>query len=120
MRTLAASSWPPAFASAKARRLIATKAFRTKGGPVTVKVRPTKRARRALKKKGRLKLRLQVDFKPTGGTTTTKRATVTIDAGADQLPASCASTARCTFPWMWSAPMRSTTPSREQHVHAAA
>ena len=78
LRTLAAASWPSAFASAKKRKLIATKVFRVKGGPLTVKVKLTKRARRVLKRKGRLKVRLQVDFKPTGGRTNSKRTTVTI------------------------------------------
>lgn len=49
-----------------------------KAGPVKVKIKPTKAGKKAIKKKGRLTTKVNITFKPTGGTARTITKTVTI------------------------------------------
>ena len=55
-----------------------------KAGPVKLKLHLTKRGKRVLKQKHKLKVRLAISFTPTGGTTKTEIAKVTIKAKKKQ------------------------------------
>lgn len=66
---------PAAKASAKAPKVVATgRATATKSGPLTVKVRPTKAGKKALKKAKRMKVYLQMTCTPKGFPKTVSKA----------------------------------------------
>ena len=77
--TQAGSSGREAVAS-KAGKLL--KRSSKSGGPkkVAVRLRLTKKAKKALRKKGKLKIKSQVTFTPTGGSANSKRATLKLKA----------------------------------------
>ena len=55
-----------------------TRVVATKAGPVKVKIRPSKAGKKALRRKGRLRVKVKLTYTPTGGTarSTTKRVTL--------------------------------------------
>jgi DNA-binding beta-propeller fold protein YncE len=69
---------PSSRLAAKRKKLIKTKAFDVAGGPLTVSLKTTKTARKKLAKKGKLKLKLQLDFQPDGGTTRIGETTIKV------------------------------------------
>jgi DNA-binding beta-propeller fold protein YncE len=59
-------------------KLVKTKSVQVSGGKVVLKLKTTKKARALLLEKGRLKLKLRIDFEPTGGTRSTMRHKVKV------------------------------------------
>lgn len=49
-----------------------------KAGPVKLKIKPTKRGKKILRKKHKLKVKLAITFTPTGGTPNTEVTKITI------------------------------------------
>jgi hypothetical protein len=65
-------------AGAKGPKLVKTKFVEVSGGKVVVKLKTTKKARARLLEKGVLKLKLRIDFEPTGGLRSTMKHKVKV------------------------------------------
>ena len=65
-------------AGAGGPKLVKTKSVQVSGGKVVLKLKTTKKARALLLEKGRLKLKLRIDFEPAGGVRSTMRHKVKV------------------------------------------